>query len=291
MSESKIEVFFLKNLLQITLIGVSIVLVSDIILTFYDANSVIIDVIILVAAIIAFTLLKFKKYKSSVLVITSVPLVAEFYQAFVSPNSIVPMTVILTIGFTFSVLLKGKVLWIMQIITLVGLICLFSIQAQTPELYLKANSNEVIASAITYIILYILVVFSAGTLKARYDSINQELKHVNHELTEKSSEIEAQNEELIQSQDKLYSLNQFLEQTVEERTEQILLQNEKLLKYAYTNAHEVRGPIARVLGLVQLSKVDPDLELPFIFEKIEHETNEIDSIISRINVELEKVGQ
>jgi signal transduction histidine kinase len=291
MSDSKIEIFFLKNLLQITLIGVGIVLISDIVLTFYDERSVTIDLIILAAAILSFTLLKLQKYKASVLAITIVPLAAEIYQGIASPNSTVPMTVILTIGFTFSILLKGRLLWFMQVITLTGVVYMFTIQTLNPEFYLKSNSNEIITTAITFVILYILVVLSAGTLKARYDSINRELKQANHELIEKSNEIEAQNEELIQSQEKLHSLNQFLEQAVEERTQQVLLQNEKLLKYAYTNAHEVRGPIARVLGLVQLSKVDPSLDLPFIFEKIEHETNEIDAIISRINIELEKAGQ
>ena len=288
MNDSKIEIFFLKNLLQITIVGVSIVLVFDIILTYYDINSVIIDAVILVAAIISLRLLKLRKYKASVIVITSVPLVAEFYQSFVSPSSIVPMTVILTIGFTFSILLKGKVLWVMQIITLTWLVIFFTIQAFNPTLYLKANYNEVITTGLTFIILYILVVYSAATLKARYDRITAELKQAHFEVIEKSNEIEAQNEELIQSQEKLNTLNQYLGQTVEERTQQVTLQNDKLLKYAYTNAHEVRGPIARVLGLLQLNKVDPTIDSSFILEKIEHETKEIDSIITKINVELEK---
>jgi signal transduction histidine kinase len=288
MADSKIELFFLKNLLFIALIGVCIILASDLILTSYDTNSLIIDTIILVSVSTSIILLKTNHYKTSVVTITTVPLAAECFQATQSPNSIVPMTVILTIGFAFSILLRGRILWIMQIATLIGLVVIFSIQMQNPGMYMKGNANELITIGITYVVLYILVVLSAGTLKARYDQINRDLKSANHELIEKTNEIEAQNEELIQSQEKLNSLNQFLEQTVEDRTKKLTEQSEQLVKYAYTNAHHVRGPIARVLGLVQLYKVDPEVDLQFILHKIEHETNEIDSIISRINVELEK---
>ena len=156
---------------------------------------------------------------------------------------------------------------------------------------MKNSVSEVITNAITFLILYLLVAYSAGALKARYDRINRELSLSHHEVKEKSNEIEAQNEELVQSQDKLSALNQFLEQAVEERTNRIVHQNEQLLKYAHVNAHHVRGPIARVLGLIQLSKIDSSLELPFLFEKIEQEALEIDSIITRINAELEKTSE
>jgi hypothetical protein len=53
----------------------------------------------------------------------------------------------------------------------------------------------------------------------------------------------------------------------------------------------VRGPIARLLGLINLSKMDSSLEFPELFKMIENETHEIDAIINRISIELEKNGQ
>lgn len=291
MGDSKIELFFLKNLLQIALAGVSIILLTDILLTYHDTRSVTIDLIILSAVLTSFILLKAKKYKSSVIVITSVPLITMFYQAVTFEDNTVPMTVILAIGFTFSILLKGRIMWFMHLVTIAGLLIIFSIQTQSPADYMKGNVNEVITLAVTFIVLYILVASTAGALKARYDRVNHELKRMNNELVEKSTEIEAQNEELVQSQDKVNALNQFLEQAVEEGSNRIVLQNEQLLRYAHVNAHHVRGPIARVLGLIQLSKIDPTVEMSFIFEKIERETEEIDSIITRINIELEKISE
>jgi signal transduction histidine kinase len=288
MRDAKIELFFLRNLLQITLIGVSIILLSDMVLTSYDEGSVIMDVVILVGVALSYFLLSRRLYKASVIIITSVPLLTMFYHAVAFPDNSVPLTVIIVVGFMYSILLRGKVMWFMHVFTLLGLAIIFTIQSFDPGAYMKANSNEVIALAITYFILYVLLVLSTGTLKSRYDRINRELKKVNHQLAEKTHEIEAQNDQLIKSHDMVNALNQSLEQTVEERTNRIVLQNEQLLKYAYVNAHHVRGPIARLLGLLQLSRIDNTVDLPFIFEKIEHEANEIDTIIKRINVELEK---
>lgn len=288
MGDSKIELYFLNNLLQIALVGICIILAADLMLTHYDSSSIAMDLIILAGVVASFLLQKAKKYKSSVVVITAIPLITMTYHAIQFEDNTVPMTVILTIGFTYSILLKRKLMWFMHFITLLGLICIFGIQAIHPEAYMKMNVNEVIAQAITIIVLYILVVFSAGTLKARYNRITQELKLINFELNEKSLKIEAQNEELVQSQEKLNALNQYLEQAVEDRTTSIIKKNEQLLKYAYVNAHHVRGPVARVLGLIQLSKIDANLQWPFLFDKIETETREIDSIITKINGELEK---
>jgi hypothetical protein len=45
--------------------------------------------------------------------------------------------------------------------------------------------------------------------------------------------------------------------------------------------------VARVLGLIQLSKMDTTLDLPFIFKKVEEQVLEIDEVVKGINQELE----
>jgi hypothetical protein len=117
------------------------------------------------------------------------------------------------------------------------------------------------------------------TIIQRSDEFNQRLLT---ELKDKSDEIAAQNEELLQSEENLSRVNLHLESMVEERTRKIREQNEALLKYAYTNAHHVRGPVARVLGLIQISRMKTDLDFPRLFEKIENEANAIDTILKRI---------
>jgi len=116
------------------------------------------------------------------------------------------------------------------------------------------------------------------------DEVNQRLLA---ELKDKSDEIAAQNEELMQSEENLSKVNLHLENLVEERTKKIREQNEMLLKYAYSNAHHVRGPVARVLGLIQVSKMKTDLDFPWFFEKVETEAKTIDAILKRIASDFE----
>jgi len=126
--------------------------------------------------------------------------------------------------------------------------------------------------------------FSLQVIIANNDDLNQRLLL---ELKDKKEEIEMQNEELVMGQENLTQVNQHLESLVEERTQKIRNQNETLLNYAYTNAHHVRGPVARILGLIQLSRMKTDLDYPWFFEKVELETIEIDVIIKQIGSELE----
>jgi ATP/maltotriose-dependent transcriptional regulator MalT len=105
-------------------------------------------------------------------------------------------------------------------------------------------------------------------------------------LKTKSELIELQNEELIQSQEKLNDANLHLEDLVLKKTENIKEQNRLLLKYAYSNAHHVRGPIARALGLIQVSRLDTDLDNRWFFEKLEQEVKSADEIIRGLGREL-----
>ena len=49
--------------------------------------------------------------------------------------------------------------------------------------------------------------------------------------------------------EELRIINTSLEEKVKQRTEKILAQNKKLREYAFSNAHVVRAPLARIMGL------------------------------------------
>jgi hypothetical protein len=113
------------------------------------------------------------------------------------------------------------------------------------------------------------------------------LRDSNIQLNEKSKEIETQNEELLQIQDNLNALNTHLEEVVNERTAKIQIQNEILYKYSFRNAHHLRGPVARLLGLASIYKLDPTQNADFFVEKMVDQAHEIDSVIKQINIDLE----
>ncbi len=151
-----------------------------------------------------------------------------------------------------------------------------------------SNFEQIQMRTIVCFLMISTCCFAFQVIIANNDEYNQKLVN---ELREKTNEIEAQNEELIQSQESLNEINLHLETLVEDRTKKIRTQNETLVKYAYTNAHHVRGPVARVLGLIELSRMKTDLNYSWFFEKVEHETRAIDLIIKRIGSELEPGNQ
>ncbi len=284
-----IEKFFLESLLKICLISISIVIAVDFYFTrFFVTRSVIVNGAILFAILTTFVLHKRGYFTIAVLWIGFIIMAAMFYQSIASESiTTSSMAVVMVIGFGFSVLLKGRLPIVLHLLSLIGMAAVFSWLALHPLQYGKPNSSDIIVAGVTYCVLYTVIAYSSWQLKKRYDEAFMMLKETNIELVEKTHEIETQNEELIQSQENLFQLNNHLESLVEARTQEVKNQNERLIRYAYSNAHHVRGPVARVLGLIQLSKMDVNLDYPFLFQKIEEQTKEIDEVVKGINKELE----
>ncbi len=133
---------------------------------------------------------------------------------------------------------------------------------------------------------YIIVSLACYTFQTIITLSDRYNNKILSELQSQADEIEAQNEELIQSQDRLNEFNLHLEKLVNKKTQNIVEQNKVLIKYAYANAHHVRGPVARLLGLVRLSKIDTEVNYPLLFSKIECEAKEMDIVIKEQSDEL-----
>lgn len=96
-----------------------------------------------------------------------------------------------------------------------------------------------------------------------------------------NAEIEQKNEALSLMNEEISSINEKLEQTIEERTERIKTQNGKLVNFAFMNSHEIRGPLARVLGLIYLlNKENKALRNDDSFIKLKNASEELDSVVS-----------
>jgi signal transduction histidine kinase len=274
MEIKNIEKFFLNTILIVLIGGTFSILVSNILLYPEDTLSISISTMILLASIIAY-LIRQKLPVVSVLLVTSVALATMSYQRLTVPNTTTTLSVVLIVGFIFSVMLKGRIMWVMHGIAFVIINTIF--------VYLVEDK---VTAAITYSILYFVIAYATAVLKSSYDRIHQYLRETNIELNEKAKAIEAQNEELIQIQDNLSTLNNDLERIVNERTARIQVQNEVLIKYSFTNAHHLRGPVARLLGLAAIYKLEPNKDHDFFIEKMVDQAHEIDAVIKQINIDL-----
>ncbi|HEY8937624.1 MAG TPA: ATP-binding protein, partial [Cyclobacteriaceae bacterium] len=133
------------------------------------------------------------------------------------------------------------------------------------------------------------------------------------ELTQKTYEIEAQNEELKQQHEELSAthdllekhkelvegknrdienINHSLEQKVHERTMEIeeamkrlIKQNHDLQQFSFIVSHNMRSPVARILGLLELIKMEDstvtDQEL--YYQYLKESALGLDQIISDLN--------
>lgn len=115
---------------------------------------------------------------------------------------------------------------------------------------------------------------------------------VAHEITEtkkREAEISEVNEKLSKALDEIKKMNNLLEERVHERTIALEEKNKYLAEYAFINSHLLRGPLCRLLGLIQLlnytdvSKADAEL-----LRYLRMAGEEIDSVVERINLAIEK---
>lgn len=141
--------------------------------------------------------------------------------------------------------------------------------------YTIDNRLETVLSKIVFILItYSLAVMVVVILKEQYDASYILNKRQNDILENQNKEIQLQNG-VIQTQ------NANLEKLVEERTQHINNQKERLLQYAFFNSHKVRAPLSNILGLIELLKDDVknDAETSSLLQSLHNESNRLDAEI------------
>lgn len=138
----------------------------------------------------------------------------------------------------------------------------------------------------------------------------EELKTSEEELVQKQEEIASQRDildiknkklivnekilkkmynQLTEYKNKLEYKNETLEEQVIKRTEILLKQNEKFKEYVFLNAHKVRAPLARILGLLEVVEKESKVELfKQYYFLLKDSSIELDEIIKHMNNLLEE---
>ncbi|HAA11470.1 MAG TPA: hypothetical protein DCE41_07115 [Cytophagales bacterium] len=111
-------------------------------------------------------------------------------------------------------------------------------------------------------------------------------------VKERTKALQAQNKQLRRQKELVHHINQNLERMVQERTEKAKEAQQHLLQFAFLSAHELRGPLARILGLNYLLKmeaVQPE-ENPMILFQVDKAAQEMDFVVKEITRTLEDSG-
>lgn len=125
--------------------------------------------------------------------------------------------------------------------------------------------------------------------------VNRELNQLYNEVSEKNEEIQAQAQVLSDTNKNIIDLNQSLERLIAEKTlelrktnDELVKHNNELLQFSYTVSHNLRGPVARLLGLSSLMVSEKDADQAKVWVNlIGKTTSELDIIIKDLSKILE----
>ena len=116
---------------------------------------------------------------------------------------------------------------------------------------------------------------------------NRDLQAKNNEINLQKEAIEQQATALLKLNGTLQELNKSLEGRIDERSRQLLIQNQRLAEYTFINAHKLRGPVASILGLITLVQHATPQEQATIITHLKTCGDQLDVIIKEISNDLE----
>jgi len=164
-----------------------------------------------------------------------------------------------------------------------------------PHLIMEQNALLIASLLIglQLIILILTYIFDRQQhlLVSKIESNNQELYITQQQIAEQRDLVALHNQrlkeaqEIIESQNlELLNRNEGLEAEIEKRTRELMDYNQQLEQFAFIASHNLRAPIARILGLGNLLKVsnEPADEIP-IKQSLINAAIELDHIVKDIN--------
>ena len=165
--------------------------------------------------------------------------------------------------------------------------------------------------------IFILAASIVSLYRLRVRNIKKQNKMLELQVKKRTEQLAQQNEELIQSQEEIsaqrdivsrqnlelqkaretieqqnkeiLTRNETLEAEVEERTRDLVEYNQQLEQFAFISAHNLRAPVARILGLGHiLDLCNNDLkEAKMIIERMVFTTEELDRVVKDLSTVLD----
>jgi ligand-binding sensor domain-containing protein len=109
------------------------------------------------------------------------------------------------------------------------------------------------------------------------------------EIQKQSEEIQAQNEEIQSQAEEIQGINDNLESLVQARTAELEKKNKASEEAAFIIAHELRAPVASILGLINLiSKRKVDKDTKVIIQHMEESAERLNKVVRNITQAIER---
>lgn len=214
------------------------------------------------------------------------------------------------------ILLNARVAWAWGGVTTITVVACIFIEPRNfiPTHLLAINNNTLIASlhiGLQFVILIFTYIFDQ-----QQKILIKKVEQQNKDLTIAQEEVAAQNEELILTQEEisaqrdfvtqqnetleqarkiiemqhqtLMGKNEGLEQEIQKRTKELVDYNHQLEQFAFISSHNLRAPIARILGLGNLLELSHSEEEGRAIQKyLIQSARELDRVVKDLNTILD----
>jgi tetratricopeptide (TPR) repeat protein len=114
-------------------------------------------------------------------------------------------------------------------------------------------------------------------------ALNEEIRAQQEDVIASRDALEEKNKAIAEMNERILTINENLEKIIAERTAALEKQNKQLVEYAFINAHKLRAPLARVMGLTSLIHYTPQSsEQIKLITLLQQATQELDDITRSI---------
>lgn len=154
------------------------------------------------------------------------------------------------------------------------------IKNQQARIYLQ---NTVLGLAIVALVLVSFVsvlLYRSFRTKKR---ANEDLSKLNRAIHEQKEEIQAQAEELTEANQTIHAINLGLEESVEERTQQLKQAYAELDTFIYRSSHDLRRPLTTFMGLTEVARISvKDSNALELFYKVNDTALNLDRMLAKL---------
>ncbi|MEO7990093.1 MAG: hypothetical protein ABI663_11155 [Chryseolinea sp.] len=164
----------------------------------------------------------------------------------------------------------------------------FDWKQQQEEIKFQANKlryrSGIILLLTIFSLLTLLALFIFVRNSKRRHTLSKVLLEKNELLEIQKMEIEMKQEELTTLNNELAYVNKNLDNLVKEKTYELVIKNKKLIDYSFLNAHSLRGPLARIMGLVNLIRLqETPPESVKLINMLDASSKELDEVVHKIS--------
>lgn len=277
-----IEEIFFRAMLTVGLIGCTLVVLLDLLVTrnlSYIIPANLVMIFVLLVSLYTIKSLKFHGAALSGLVLLNIVIIVR---GFIYPEfHHVTCILLITIGFMCALVSQGTTGKMMRWGILASFVVILF------KDYKQVAMITLIRASVPYLVVYFIITILSGLLKERYARNQNRLTELVALLNQKNTKINEQHARLQASYKELSDLNNYQEVIIKQKTHRIAEKNKQLAELSYQNSHSLRAPLARMLGLLYLSKIDPERK-EFYLSKLDEQALEMDRRICLVSESIER---